>query len=325
MSIPLPRLLFAALLIHAGIVVAEDHDKPVRIDDGYGDAFVNYRPYITPGEKAPETTTPVAPPPANDEKPKATREAVNVAWLRQHYPELEQKSIDDPTPENVTAYLYVKRVMLDKAQRFSEMVAKVTNEDPFLNENNRIPYASAGAQSIRNANTLAQQSAVRELAAIGGVVVFVDGTCRFCAQQLPIVSALKNTLGLAYLVVSIDGNAPTGYRGKVVTDNGMYKKLGLTLTPSIVFVPHPTGFQGTVDPNQYLIVAQGFYAQDELVKQIAYAGHSTKLLSQATMKDLDVWDRGVTSTEDLRDLRLDPNQPETFKPSLQPLLLKQYQ
>jgi conjugal transfer pilus assembly protein TraF len=62
-----------------------------------------------------------------------------------------------------------------------------------------------------------------------------------------------------------------------------------------------------------------------MVKLIAFAGHSSKLLSQATMKDLDVWQRGVASTDDLQSLKLDPSKPETFKEKLQPILQKQYQ
>ncbi|MCA8225814.1 hypothetical protein LGM69_30580, partial [Burkholderia multivorans] len=63
----------------------------------------------------------------------------------------------------------------------------------------------------------------------------------------------------------------------------------------------------------------------KLVKQIAYAGHDTKLLSAEVMRDLNVWDRGVTTTQDLNKLRLDPNKPGSFREILQPYLLKQYQ
>jgi conjugal transfer pilus assembly protein TraF len=42
------------------------------------------------------------------------------------------------------------------------------------------------------------------------------------------------------------------------------------------------------------------------------------------MRDLDVWDRGVASTTDLLQLKLDPNRPGSFREALQPYLLKQY-
>jgi len=324
----LPRLILA--LVTCSICSANAQNDttpiaPVKLDDGYGEAFLNYRPYIIPEKKQePEKQKAQVTPPPREVKPPEGKEKVTVEWLRKNYKLLEERSIDNPTETNVSAYLYAKRIVMDKAQRFSEVVAKVNNEDPLLNENNRVPYASSGAQSIRNANYLAQQEAVRELSKQGGVVIFVDGSCRFCAVQLPVLTAIKNNYGMEFLVVSIDGAKPKGFYGQTVTDNGLYQKLGLKLTPSVVYVPKPKGYAGDIDPNRYLIVSQGFYAQDELVKQIAYAGHSTQLLTKDTMRDLDVWDRGVASKEDLSTLKLDPNKPETFKQTLQPLLLKQY-
>jgi conjugal transfer pilus assembly protein TraF len=296
--------------------------QEVRIDDSYGDAFLHYQPYVVKGKtaKPPETRVLVPAP-----QPKKEDKKVDVKWLQENYKLLEERAIDDPTDENVAAYLYVRRIAMDKSQRFSEKVSEVTNTDPLLNENNRIPYASAGAQSIRSANRLAQEQATRELATVGGLVVFVDGSCRFCAMQMPIVTALRSQYGMEALVVSLDGKRPRGYSGPLVRDNGLYRKLDLKLTPSVVYVHRPRAYHDGKDNNQYRVIAQGFYAQDELVKQIAFAGHTTKLLSSQTMRDLAVWNRGVASTEDLGGLELNGSDPAAIKRKLQPLLQKQYQ
>ena len=297
--------------------------QEVHTDDSYGDAFLQYRPYVVPGkdQKRPEKRGPVAaaaPDKKDDQK-------VTVKWLQENYKLLEEKAIDSPTDDNVAAYLYVRRIAMDKSQRFSEKVSEVTNADPLLNENNRIPYASAGAQSIRAASRSAQEQATRELAAVGGLVLFVDGSCRFCAMQMPIIDGLRAMYGMETLVVSLDGKRPRGYTGPLVRDNGLYRKLDLKLTPSVVYVHHPRAYAGGRDDNRYQVIAQGFYAQDELVKQIAFAGHTTKLLSTATMHDLAVWDRGVATTDDLDALRLNASDPAAVKRTLQPLLQKQYQ
>lgn len=298
--------------------------------DEYGDAFLHYEPYVTPGvdqpastpAQSPAPTAAPAPAPAPAKQEGETK--VDVAWLRDNYPKLEERAIDDPSDANVSAYLYTKRLVMDKAQRFSEAVTRVLHEDPVLDENNRVPYASTGAQTVRNADYQAQEKAVQELSQVGGLVIFVDGNCRFCALELPVLDMLKRADSIEYLVISIDGTKPKGFKGAVTPDNGLFNKLGLKLTPSIVYVAHPKAYKDGQDPNQYLIVAQGFYAQDELRKQIAYAGHQTDLLSASTMRDLNVWDRGVASTTDLKSMKLDPSKPETFRETLQPYLLKQY-
>ena len=312
------RYLTCAVFLGVAATVAA---QEVRTDDAYGDAFVHYQPYVVKGKepKRVEPRTAAAAPAKKDDQ------KVTVKWLQENYKLLEERAIDEPTDANVAAYLYVRRIAMDKSQRFSEKVSEVTNTDPLLNENNRIPYASAGAQAVRSASRSAQEQATRELAAAGGLVVFVDGSCRFCAMQMPIVSALRAQYGMEALVVSLDGRRPRGYEGPLVKDNGLYRKLDLKLTPSVVYVYRPHAYRDGKDENQYRVIAQGFYAQDELVKQIAFAGHMTRLLSPETMRDLAVWDRGVTTTEDLGALQLNANDPAAIKRKLQPLLQKQYQ
>lgn len=315
-------VLLATAIAAVSASVAQETD--VKIDDSYGDAFLNYQPYVIKGQRAVKKELP---PISHAKKPgpaEPKERSVDVRWLRENYPLLEERAINSPTDENVAAYLYVRRVVMDKSQRFSNKVMEVTNADPLINENSRIPIASAGASAIRDAKYSAQKKAVAELAQVGGLVVFVDGTCRFCAMQMPILADLKREYDIDALVVTLDGKRPAGYTGPLVKDNGLFGKLGLKLTPSVVYVHKPRAYKGGQDPNAYRTVAQGFYARDELVKQIAYAGFHTDVLSASTTRDLSVWDRGVASTADLTQLKLDPDQPGTIKARLQPILQKQY-
>jgi conjugal transfer pilus assembly protein TraF len=307
----------------AAPVQASDHRA---IDDSYGDAFVGYKPYVIPGKKPDEVPKPAAPPPpaspTEPQKPGASK--VDVAWLRKNFDLLRDRAIDDPSDDNISAFYYVQHILLDKAQRYEEAAHRVVMADPMLNENSRVPLASAGAKAVLSADVLAEGEAARELGKQGGLLIFVDGNCRFCAEQMPIMGLVKREYGIEYLVISIDGTSPASYKGSVLKDNGLFSKLGLKLTPSVVYVPKPRGYAGRADPNQYLVVSQGFYVEMDLIKQIAFAGHSTKLLSAKTMADLDVWDQGVSSQEDLATLALDPNDPTQIKQVVQSMLLKQY-
>lgn len=317
-------LTFLTACISFG-AVAQDSGRGIRIDDAYGDAFTNYKPYIRP-EQSKREQPKKAEATSNSPAPKAEKreQHVTAEWLAKNLPELQRRAIDNPTEENVAAEMYAQRILMDKAQRYEEARLSVVTKDPLLNENNRIPYASTGAQSIRNADYFAQQNAVKEMAASGGLMVFVDGTCRFCALQMPIVAMLRANFGMEALVVSLDGRKPKDFKGEVQKDNGLFRKLGLKLTPSIVYVHKPKAYQGEADPNTYLIVSQGFYTADELVKLIAFAGHNREVLSASVMRDLNVWRRGVASTADMQTLTLDASKPETFRDRVSPILEKQY-
>jgi conjugal transfer pilus assembly protein TraF len=299
-------------------------DTAVDLREDYAEHFLRYEPFQARQKPEPASaprataTTPPSPAPAASGASKVT-----VEWLRENYPLLEQRAMDDPSSVNVRAAAYVKRIVLDKASRYASAMQQAVLADPLLNENSRVPYASMGAAAIRTADVRAQASAVRELAKAGGLLVFVDSQCRFCKAQLPILDHLRHEYRLEYLLVTIDGAPIAGSAAAVVRDTGVFAKLGLKLTPSMVFVPKPSGYQGK-DPNTYLVVSQGFYAADELTKQIAFAGYQKHLLADATMRDLGVWDRGILETTDLATLRLDPNKPETIPQQIEPLLMKRY-
>jgi conjugal transfer pilus assembly protein TraF len=313
---------YCHLWIISGFLAYSGLPQAQELLDNYGEAFLDYQPLV-----AKPKNPPPPPAPSKSVKPAATPTAapvtkgVSIAWLRENYSKLEERAIDNPTEENMEAYLYARRILLDKSQQFAVRAMEVTNANPVLNENSRVPYASLGAQSVRNADFRAQGKAVEHMAKTGGLIVFVDGSCRFCAMQLPIISMLKENYKLEALVVSIDGTVPKDYKGDFVKDTGLFRRLELKLTPSIVFINKPRGY-GSDDPNLYQIVSQGFYAFDELTKQISFAGYKSNLLTAEIAKDLNVWSRGVLATNDINSLSLDPNDPASIRKQVAPLLLQ---
>jgi conjugal transfer pilus assembly protein TraF len=45
---------------------------------------------------------------------------LSAAWLRANLERFRDQAIDDPSPRNVALYLYLQRLVLDKAERFAE-------------------------------------------------------------------------------------------------------------------------------------------------------------------------------------------------------------
>ena len=335
-----PTATAAAFVLFAGLLLAgtceaqpaaqdgagsdQSAQEPGRVElrEDYPEHFLRYEPLL--GKRKPQAASAPAPAAVGAPSPTASGASkVTMDWLRENYPLLEVRAMDEPSQVNLRAAAYVKRIALDKASRYATAMQQAVLADPLLNENSRIPYASMGAAAVRNADLAAQASAVREMSKAGGLLVFVDAQCRFCKAELPVLDHLHHDLGLEYLLVSIDGASIPGTHAPVIRDTGLFSKLGLKLTPSMVFVPSPTGYRGS-DPNTYLVVSQGFYAADELVKQISFAGYQKRLLADATMRDLAVWDRGILDTADLANLRLDPSKPESIPEQIQPLLMKRY-
>ncbi|MCX7100910.1 MAG: conjugal transfer protein TraF, partial [Methylobacter sp.] len=91
------------------------------------------------------------PPPIQEKKaepePAKPPEAkpLSAEWFRKNMEKYRDKAIDEPTPQNVSAYMYLQRVMLDKAEKFTEVSQQVVMSDPVLDENSRRPIATFGA------------------------------------------------------------------------------------------------------------------------------------------------------------------------------------
>ena len=75
------------------------------------------------------------------------------------------KAIDDPTSENVSTYMYLQRVMLDKAEKFADASQKLVMRDAVLDENARRPIATFGAFAKDDMSNRGIQKAAKKLAA----------------------------------------------------------------------------------------------------------------------------------------------------------------
>lgn len=241
-----------------------------------------------PPEKSPESPKPEAKP-----EPKQTKktEPFSVEWLRENMPKLLDAAINNPTKENVEAYLYAQRVAMDKSQRYAEMTQRVVASDPFLDENNRVPIASYTKPFfLRNSQGLMNE-ALKQVATVGGLWVFFDSKCDFCRPQVNTVQTIAKNYGFNTRYISMDGkglpNLPEFSNNK-----GHAQMLNLRITPTTVLV---------VPPNNFYIVSQGMMAQNQLAERILLAAESNNLLPPDMAAKLRVYDRGVLSSDDMKD------------------------
>lgn len=312
-----------------GAVHAQPNGAGVQTLEGYADAFTYYKPLVIPKAPGPAKPAPTPAPAAVPPMPSGERK-VDFDWLKENYTVLEKRAFNDPDNKDVVrAFAYTRRILMDKAQRFDDAMYDAVRTDPFLNEFNRMPtFWTQGAKTILNVEQKARTKAVSELASIGGLLVFIDGQCRFCDHQLAVLKTMRSINQMQFLAISTDGTAPPQAKGETVQiDNGLFRKLKLQLTPTVVYVPKPKAYDGRKggDPNEYFVVAQGYYGISELEKMLAFSAFkSGKYLSTQTKKDLDVWNTGVAKNDDMQTLTLDVDKPGDFQAKIEPMLRKQY-
>lgn len=183
------------------------------------------------------------------------------AWIRDEMPKLMDRAMDDPTPENVAAYLYVQKLALMKSSAFTDQAKFVVAQSPELDENSRRPFSSVGVQAAGELARANRPKALRGVSALAGLWYFYRGDCPYCQKQGPILDGLRNTHGFKVLPVSLDGLAPpSGHFESWMTNAGQAEALSVTTTPTIVLV--------RPDTQEVLMIATGLSAMEELEERI---------------------------------------------------------
>lgn len=238
-------------------------------------------------EQAPTKPAETTIAPQKEQKPAA----FSVKWLRENMPALLDKAIDEPTDENVSAYLYAQRIALDKAQNYAEKTQQVVANDPFLDENNRVPLATFAKKEFLQRSKDGQVRALDYLGTQAGIWMFFDSTCDFCHVQSRIVQAVAKRHRFNTMFISMNGqgmpNLPEHYN-----NYGQAESLGVTMTPTTVLV---------VPPNTYLIVSQGLMAEDQLAERLIVAADSNGLFPEEYKKEVNLYRNGVLTTDELSE------------------------
>lgn len=260
---------------------------PSTFGEFKGDGYYWYRQDPVP---APEKLdVPKAPVSAPASKVKPEPKALSSEWMRVNLPKLLDLAVDKPSPENVSNYMYAQRVLLDKAQNFSQSVKEVVATDPFLDENNRVPFAQfAQLQFTREADK--NRDAVMEhVATKAGIWVFLDSPskCSACEQYVAnVLVGANGGIGLAdkfrFNFKKIYINTPEGQAAA--------KRFNLKVTPTTVLVVPPSG---------YYLVSQGLMSKDTLQDRILLSAKVGGLLTPDMSEMINPYSKGVLKTNDI--------------------------
>lgn len=266
---PLSSVLTLALIAGGPHCAANADDKTDRFVERKAEGWFWYEK--TPEEPAPEEEKkpepPVATPPP--EQPQQTVEnnfedsiaPLSSAWLRENLQKYLDAAIDNPTMENVRAYLYLQRLSMDRAQAFSEATEMVTMGDPFLDQITRRPTASfASHQLDRNAGA-ARNKIAAELSKDVGLIFFFNPNDNGMSDSMAeVVKMAETSLGYTVIAVSSTGEPlKSNAFPKFKQNQGQSDVMGVVNYPAVFLMNR----DGTHAP-----VGQGMMAYPELINRM---------------------------------------------------------
>ena len=254
-------------------------------------------PPAPPPEPPPPTP---APPPEKKEPSAPPLRPMSVAWIQKYMPIVREAAIDDPSPNNLRMLLYMQRVMLDKAENFTKSAVLVGNSDPSLNEDVRVPRATALAQAQSNRVRRARLAALRGVNRQVALWVFVDSKCIYCETGIAMARMLAQEHNYELRLISIDGKVPKGAKpGEIIFDVGRqaFKRFGLKVVPATVLA---------APPDKIGVISQGAISDLETLQQATLSVLlSLKLVPDELRAVLETRDRGLLTPENFRQVEGD--------------------
>lgn len=202
---------------------------------------------------------------------------LDVAWLKANMERLMVTAINQPTKENLAAFAYAQRLMLDTSSRFSSKMAEFMELEETLDESNRRPLAQFAINTFKGEQSVSIRQVFDSVNQRSGIWFFFSSDCQFCLAQIPVLKQLKAQYGTEILAISRDGGVLPGMEDfEVVFDNNltMSDKFGVQSTPSFFLVdtknagviPVAEGLQSLPDlESKIMLLAKenGFVSEDE--------------------------------------------------------------
>jgi conjugal transfer pilus assembly protein TraF len=194
-----------------------------------------------PRETPPPTTTTVAPAPKGPAP-------LSAEWFRKNLDGFRDKAIDKPNDENVKAYLYLQKVMMDKAETFTNKYQEMVVGDPYLDETNRYPTSNFAGKHLESAAKEKKLNLLEALSKRAGVFFFFKKDCPLCGQQAWILNEFRKQNGIDVVAISMDGSRLEKGQFKTLDDTGQSEKMDVVNYPAIVLAS---------PPNTYKVIGQG--------------------------------------------------------------------
>lgn len=194
---------------------------------------------------------------------------LSAAWIRENIKSYLDAATDDPSEENIAAYLYIQRYAMDKSFAFMDATQDVVTGNPDLDEINRRPTATYANRQLDQMATSNNKALLNEISQSAGLFVFLDNSEASLAQ-LRIVDMLENSTPFSSVKISASESrdALPGTR----PDRGHSQQIGIKSYPAIALMRS----DGVFD-----VISQGPVSLPDLSRRILIGAKRLNLITDS--------------------------------------------
>lgn len=277
----LALLLFA---LTASNALAEGGEFYKRGAEGwfwYHDPEPEPEPEPKKEEKLPPLPAPAKPTETAETKTEAPP-AFSVKWYQENMEQVLDRAIDNPTDENVAAYFFIHRLMLDKANKFAVTAREVAMENPQLDSLARVTPGGAARRLQEKQQLQILESISQRLNEADGAIWFWYNDDVYSQRMARILRGLRNKTGIQVVAFSVTGGPLTGeaegwFPDYVVDSGAAARKVGVSHTPALAIA---------LPPDKSLLLAHGVVGRSHIEDRMVIAANKLGLIEE---KDLNVY------------------------------------
>lgn len=222
-------------------------------------------------------------------------------WVKENLEVYKKVAWDNPTVENLRAYLTLQRFAIDRSEQFAYAGRMAVEGDPFLDEVARGPLGGHMNKTKGYMLTSEQNKVLRKLFQNVGVFFIFKNDCYICDQQASVLKMVQSDLKCEISAVSLDEPDKNSKAAQLFPDYivnpEIAKELDVKALPASFFMNIETGdikplVQGFVTLNDFnrrsLTTAQKYnWLPQEDFNRIKPVDDITSLASLLT-KDSDL-------------------------------------
>ncbi len=187
----------------------------------------------------------------------------SVEWIKVNLENYKRMALDNPTVENLRAYMYMQRLAMDRAEEFAHAGQLAVHGDPFLDETTKGPIG--GGMAVRN-RFYAQdrnKELLKDIFAKVGIFFVFKNKCEMCNEQANLLQIAQRIYNVKVKAVSIDQPDPDSKIAQMFPDYKVIpevmSKLNIYAVPSTFAIDEKTA---SITP-----IVQGVLTLDDLTSR----------------------------------------------------------
>lgn len=205
---------------------------------------------------------------------------MSVEWFQENFDEIQNRAINNPTPENVAAFYAVHQQMMHRAAKFADVGQQVLLQYPGLDPRNRFSNSISGEKNRQQTLSNFNQSIFAKLKELNGGLMFFYDKSAYSQQMADTAAGIARRYDVDIQPISTDGSSIpdpkiASLMLESITDNGLTTALNIPFSPAIAIA---------IPPDRVQVVAYGTLSTDRVLARMPTTANLMGLISDEQLR-----------------------------------------